>query len=172
MLYSDCCLSQYWAKTRLYLALCLCCCCSHLLSCLLYTRCKSCLQCIPTFVQCTCFSPLIDYTAHFWIFFSFGKFLLRLLSIAVSLNKFSINFLKDLFIFGERGREREREGERQWCARETSVGCLSHIPNWEPGVHPRHVPQQGIELATFQFAGWHSSHWDTPARANKFLWRV
>ena len=33
-------------------------------------------------------------------------------------------FLK--FIFRERGREGEREEEKYQCAREISVGCLSH----------------------------------------------
>ena len=33
-----------------------------------------------------------------------------------------------LFILKERGREEKRDGEKHWCARETSIGCLSHIP--------------------------------------------
>ena len=45
-------------------------------------------------------------------------------------------FLKILFIYLlERG---EGKGER---GRETSMcGCLSHTPNWGPGLQPRHVP--------------------------------
>ena len=31
-------------------------------------------------------------------------------------------------------------------------------------VQPRHVPQPGTEPATFQFTGWRSTHWATPAR--------
>ena len=64
-----------------------------------------------------------------------------------------------LFIFREeKGRGKER--------RETSVcGCLSSIPHWGPSLHPRHVSQLGIELATLWFTGWHSTHWATPARA-------
>ena len=34
-----------------------------------------------------------------------------------------------LFIFRERGREGEKEGEKHHpCAKETSVSCLSHTP--------------------------------------------
>ena len=50
-------------------------------------------------------------------------------------------FFKDFiyFIFRERGKEREREGEKhQLC------GC----PQWGPGRLPRHVPRLGIKLAT------------------------
>ena len=51
-----------------------------------------------------------------------------------------------------------------WCVRETLTGCLSHAPNWGPGRQPRRVPWQEIEPATFQFVGWYSIHWATPAR--------
>ena len=46
-------------------------------------------------------------------------------------------FKKDfiyLFIFRERGREGEREGETSMC------GCLSCAPHWGPGPQPGHVP--------------------------------
>ena len=58
-------------------------------------------------------------------------------------------FLKILFIyFLERGREREREGEKhQW-------GVAS---GWGPGLQPRHVPWLGIEPATPWFTGRHST---------------
>ena len=46
-------------------------------------------------------------------------------------------FRFDLFIFRERGREGEREGEKHWCVRETSIGCLSRAPNQAPGPQPR-----------------------------------
>ena len=39
-----------------------------------------------------------------------------------------------LFIFGERGREGEREGEKYQCERETLTGCLFHAPH--PGAEP------------------------------------
>ena len=70
-----------------------------------------------------------------------------------------------LFIFRERGREGEKEGEKHWCLRETSICCLSNIPKWGPGPQPRHVPWLGIEWATFQLTGQRSIHWATPARA-------
>ena len=44
-------------------------------------------------------------------------------------------------------------------------GCLSWAPNWGPGPQPKHVPQKGIEPATPCFAGWHSIHCATQARA-------
>ena len=65
-----------------------------------------------------------------------------------------------LFIFRERGREREREGEKQ-----SMCGFLSHTPYWGPGQQPRHVFWLGIKPATLWFAGRHSIHWATPARA-------
>ena len=33
-----------------------------------------------------------------------------------------------LFIFRERGMEGGREGEKQPCERETSIGCLLYVP--------------------------------------------
>ena len=45
-----------------------------------------------------------------------------------------------LFIFSEREREGAREGEKHWCEREASVGCLSHAPNQEPIHHPGTYP--------------------------------
>ena len=72
-------------------------------------------------------------------------------------------FLKILFIYlflerkGKGGRERGRE---------TSMcGCLSCAPHWGPGRQPRHVPQLGTKPATPWFAGRHSIHWATSARA-------
>ena len=44
-------------------------------------------------------------------------------------------------------------------------GRLSCAPYRGPGPQPRHVPWLGIEPATLRFTGWHSIHWDTPARA-------
>ena len=49
--------------------------------------------------------------------------------------------------------------------RKISIGCLLHVSQQGTGQHPRHVPWPGIELVIFQFAGWHSVHWVTPARA-------
>ena len=43
-----------------------------------------------------------------------------------------------LFLFLERGEG--REGEKHQRVRDKSIGCLSHAPNWGPGLPPRHVP--------------------------------
>ena len=44
-------------------------------------------------------------------------------------------FSKDFkYLFLERGEEKEKG------VTETSIGCLSHTPNWGPGLPPRHVP--------------------------------
>ena len=47
------------------------------------------------------------------------------------------------------------------------MGCLSHAPTWGLGLKPRHVPWQGIEPVTFQFADQCSIHRVTPARAQR-----
>ena len=44
-------------------------------------------------------------------------------------------------------------------------GCFSHALHWGPGLQPRHAPWPGIEPWTPCFAGWHSIHWTTLARA-------
>ena len=49
--------------------------------------------------------------------------------------------------------------------RKTLIHCLSHAANWGPGLQHKHVPWLGTEPATFQFTGWCSIHWATPARA-------
>ena len=48
-------------------------------------------------------------------------------------------------------------------------GCLSHDPYWGPGLQPRCVPWLGIKPVTLWFAGGHSFHWATPARANSYF---
>ena len=77
-----------------------------------------------------------------------------------------------LFIFREKGKEREKKGETSMC------GCLLCAPYWGPGPQPRHVPWLAIEPATFQFTVtvqfsslWtftvqHAVHWASPARAS------
>ena len=75
-------------------------------------------------------------------------------------------FFKILFIyFLKRGKGGRKRG------RETSICCcLSHGPHWGPGLQPKHVPWLGIKQATLWFAGLHSIHWTTPAKAKvKFL---
>ena len=62
--------------------------------------------------------------------------------------------------FIEKGRERERVGEKHQCV------VASHVPlHWGPGLQPRHVPWLGIKPVTLWFTGRHSIHWATPARA-------
>ena len=49
-----------------------------------------------------------------------------------------------LFIFRQKGREGEREGEKHLCV------VASHTPPyWGPGLQPRHVPWLGIEPQPF-----------------------
>ena len=78
-------------------------------------------------------------------------------------------FFKKYFIyfFRERGKEGEREGEKHQCVMH---GCLLQAPNRGPGPQPGHVPWLGIKLVTFQFAGWCSIHWATPARVTIFFY--
>ena len=83
-------------------------------------------------------------------------------------SSFSFVFLDFIYLFLEKGREGEREGEKQRCVRETSIGCLWHTPDWGPGLQPRPVLWLGIELATFHFAGRSPTNWTTPVRA--FFW--
>ena len=66
-----------------------------------------------------------------------------------------------LFNFRERGREGEREGEKHQYV----VSSL-HIPYWEPGPQPMHVPRLGIKPAILWFSGRHSISWATPDRAH------
>ena len=71
-------------------------------------------------------------------------------------------FFKDFIYF-----QRKRKG-----GRETSLGGrLLCAPHWEPGPQPSHVPRLGIEPATLWFAGWHSIHSVTPARAASLTFR-
>ena len=73
-----------------------------------------------------------------------------------------------LFIFRERGREGEREGEKH-----QSVVCLLLTPNYQgPGPNPRHMPGLGIEPATFWSAGQHWIHWATSVRARKGIFKA
>ena len=75
-------------------------------------------------------------------------------------------FFKDfIYLFLERGEGKKKE------RRETSVcGCLSSTPYWGPSLQPRHVPWLGIEPTTLWFAGQHSIHWATPARADSYVY--
>ena len=75
-------------------------------------------------------------------------------------NYFDGFFLKILFIFREEKGGRKRGRETLMC------GCHLSAPYWWPGLQPRHVPWLGIEPVTLWFAGRHSIHWATPARAD------
>ena len=82
------------------------------------------------------------------------------LAIGRSLIGFCVFFL---FFSPKRGEGREKERERD------INGCLLRVPNWGPGLQPRHVTWLGIEPSTLCFAGQHSIHWATPARAYFFV---
>ena len=59
-----------------------------------------------------------------------------------------------LFIFRERGREGEREGEKYQCV----VASPVSPPTGDLACNPGMCPRLGIEPATFWFAGQHSVH--------------
>ena len=71
------------------------------------------------------------------------------------------SFFNDIyvFIFRQKGREGEREGEKHQCA------VVLHAHYWGPGLQHRHVPWLGIKPVILWFTGRHSIHWATPARA-------
>ena len=76
---------------------------------------------------------------------------------------FGERFEKDLLFFKNLDREDGREKERE---RNINVWLPLVCPNCGPDPQPRHVPWLGIEPVTFWFAGQHSMHWATPARAD------
>ena len=99
---------------------------------------------------------LACYRLYFWFIFKMFNYI--------------VLFFKDfIYLFLERRREGEREGEKHPCV----VNSRTH-PHWGCVLQPRHVPwvgiQQGIEPATLSQAE-HSIHWATPARAlTMLLW--
>ena len=73
-----------------------------------------------------------------------------------------------LFIFRERGKEGEREGEQHRCVRETSkseilIHCLLNSPHQWPATQASALT--GNPSGNLWFAGWCPTHWATPARA-------
>ena len=60
-----------------------------------------------------------------------------------------IYILKILIIFRKKEREGEREGQKHWCARETSIGCLLHNPDHGLGLHPCVCPDQELNWRLF-----------------------
>ena len=87
--------------------------------------------------------PILSMCPLYRIYFQTTMF--QLMFLYIYFVRFSVLFLKFLF---KRGEGREKEGEKHQCARDTSIGCLLHAPNWVPGLKPRHVPWLGIETAT------------------------
>ena len=74
-----------------------------------------------------------------------------------------LKFYYNLFVFIERGGERERE------ERNINVWLLLVSPllgTWPTTQAYALMPWLGIEPATLWFAGRHSIHWATPARAS------
>ena len=72
-------------------------------------------------------------------------------------------YFLNFYLFLERGREREREGEKHQCV----------VASWPPptgglALNPGVCPRLGIELATLWFTGRSSIHWATPARTKKW----
>ena len=63
-----------------------------------------------------------------------------------------------------------REGEKHQCVVGSRVSPTGDLA----GPQPRHVLWLGIQPVTLWFAGWHSIHWATPARAilSYFLYTV
>ena len=77
-----------------------------------------------------------------------------------------------MFIFRQRGREGERQGEKQWCGREISIVCLSYVPWWGLNLQPRHVLWMGNEMGTFCFVRQCSTNWATLVREQvTFKWK-
>ena len=78
-------------------------------------------------------------------------------------------FWKDFaYLVLERGEGREKERERN-----INVWLPLVHPHRGPSPQPRQVPWLGSEPVTLWFAGWHSIHWVTPARAvRKNFWSM
>ena len=75
---------------------------------------------------------------------------------------FSFFIFWRFYLFLERGKEGERKRNiNVWLP----LACPTHHHHWGPGLQPRHVPWQEIELVTFWFTGQYSIHWATPVRA-------
>ena len=73
-------------------------------------------------------------------------------------------FFFNLIYFLERGERRETERKRNTDVWNSNQMPLVQALNWGSGLQSRHVSWLGIELSNFQFTGWCSAHWVTPAR--------
>ena len=67
-------------------------------------------------------------------------------------------FCLQLYLFLERGTGGEKRERNISAVEKHQLGASPTPPKWGPGPQPRHVPRQGIELATLQLAGWHPVH--------------
>ena len=98
-------------------------------------------------------------------------FLKRLRAVSVIFKKIWTNFLlllfKDfIYLFFERGERREKNRERNIDMREKHqwvASCMSL--DWGPTPQSRHVPWQGIKLATLCFRGQCPTNWATLVRS-------
>ena len=83
---------------------------------------------------------------------------------------FVIIYFKDLATYfqRERGREEEREGEKRPCVRDRYIIWLPLATplTRDLACNPGMCPDQVLNQRTFWFAGRHSIHWATSARAN------
>ena len=65
-----------------------------------------------------------------------------------------------IYLFLERGEERQKERERNMDETEKHQSVVSRMhPNWGLNPKPRHVPRPRIYLATFYFAGQQPTNW-------------
>ena len=69
-----------------------------------------------------------------------------------------------IYLFLDRGEEKERN-INVWLP-------LTYPPHWGPGLQPSHLPWLGIGLLTLWFAGQHSVHWATTARATEYFFKA
>ena len=78
--------------------------------------------------------------------------------------------LRKCLLILERGEGRKRERERNTDVREKHRRVAIHThPDRGPNLQPKHVPWPEIAPMTFQFKGWCSNQWTTPARAGWYI---
>ena len=66
-------------------------------------------------------------------------------------------------------RENGRKREKQWCERETSIGCLLWVAGGGLNLPLWCAPQQGSHPTSFWLWEDASTNWATPARAHSSL---
>ena len=92
--------------------------------------------------------------------FGWYSFYLSVFSFCLTEHFSFLRFFK--FIFRERKREGEEEGEKRQSV------AYPICPVRGPNPQHRHVPWPGIKMGTFRFAGQHPTNWATPVRAWAF----